>query len=153
MLGGRHRRLGSRVPGRSASCAGACTTGPAFVGTSCSTGSAFVGRSRTTAPRGPTRRAWGASYDERAVLLLFVALDDRGAKPFLLVVVRVVRAVPEVVAVVLVGGPAAILFIVVVVGRTAPTAIAKIIDVVVAIGESELVVHFVTARHHRLLWR
>jgi hypothetical protein len=139
MLGGRHRRLGRGASGRATP-----TT---------SAGATPVARSRPTATGGPTRRARGTRHDERAVLLLLVALDDRRPEPFLLIVVRVVGAVPEVVAVVLVGRPATILFIIIVVGRTAPTAIAKIIDVVVAIGESELVVHLVTARHHRLLWR
>src|SRR5215218_5498176 len=112
------------------------------------TGRATCPTARWTAA---TRTAGRPCDDERALFLIIVAVDDRGAQsPFFLIVVRVVGTVPEVVAVVLVGRPAPILFIVLVVRRpAAATAISKIIDVVVAIGESELVVHFVTARHYR----
>ena len=38
-------------------------------------------------------------------------------------------------------------------GGTAVAIAAKIVDIIVTIGEPELFVQLVTARHHRLLWR
>ena len=58
----------------------------------------------------------------------------------LFVVVDVVGAVPQVVAVVLVGHPAAVFFVVVVVRRTAATtatAVSEIVDIIISIGESD----------------
>jgi hypothetical protein len=53
-----------------------------------------------------------------------------------------------------VGRPASVFLVVVIVGRrsAAPTsAVPEIVGVIVAIGKAEGFVHFVTARHYRLL--
>src|SRR4051812_7452562 len=79
------------------------------------TGTTGATSRRATAARsgGATCRTRRARHDERAFLFLLL-VDDRGPQSLFLVVVGIIGAVPQVVAVVLVGRPAAVLLVVVV---------------------------------------
>ena len=88
-----------------------------------------------------------ASHHQWAFLFLLLYFDLW--ETFFIFFVRVVGAVPEIVAVVLVGRPATVLFVILVIRGAAATAttIAEIVRVIVTFGKPECFVQLFTARH------
>src|SRR5262249_6097988 len=98
----------------------------------------------------PTWPAGGCAAEDVLLFIVLFGFEGRGTG-LLLVLVDVVGAVPQIVAVVLVGHPATVFFVVTIVRRATTATIPQIVDVSITIGEAILLAQFVTPRHARLL--